>query len=120
MQFNSAKNTGKRTEISPTIGEQPTTRPMGFDVNLPMEAERVLRRQLSPAQRASDTLDLQQKISHCCQRIDGVLDPGSRSGEIADYIARLGKLYGHCLATARESEPVALAIFQQAIEHFNL
>jgi hypothetical protein len=37
----------------------------------------------------------------------------SRSIEIAAYIERLGKLYNHCLTTAKGSEPVALAIFQQ-------
>jgi hypothetical protein len=45
---------------------------------------------------------------------------GSRSIEIADYIERLGKLYNHCLTTAKGSEPVALAIFQQSIEKFQL
>jgi hypothetical protein len=44
----------------------------------------------------------------------------SRSQEISDYISKLGKLYGHCLTTAQGSEPVALAIFQQSIEHFAL
>jgi hypothetical protein len=44
----------------------------------------------------------------------------SRSVEIANYIASLGKLYNHCLTTAQGSEAVALVMFQQSIEHFQL
>jgi hypothetical protein len=53
------------------------------------------------------------------------------SAEIADYIQRLGKLYGHCLATAAaipqasalatpEVKDVATTFFIQAVQHFNL
>jgi hypothetical protein len=55
----------------------------------------------------------------------------SRSVEIADYIERLGKLYGHCLTTAAqiptsiELEPsqvkdVATTMFIQTVKHFDL
>jgi hypothetical protein len=55
----------------------------------------------------------------------------SRSVEIADYIERLGKLYGHCLTTAAgmptaiELEPtavkdIATTMFIQTVRHFDL
>jgi hypothetical protein len=55
----------------------------------------------------------------------------SRSAEIADYIQRLGKLYGHCLDTAArmpktvdldtpQVKDVATTFFLQAVKHFNL
>jgi hypothetical protein len=55
----------------------------------------------------------------------------SRSVEIADYVQRLGKLYGHCLDTAvnmptsieLEStavKDIATTMFIQTIRHFNL
>jgi hypothetical protein len=83
-----------RPEISPTI----PARPMGF-VTAPFEAETKLRQQLAAA---------------APQPQEG------RSAEIVEYIGKLGKLYSHCLTTAQGSEPVALAIFQQSIEHFSL
>jgi hypothetical protein len=89
-----------RPEISPVVGGQTIpTRPMGF-VTAPCEAETKLRQQLAA------TAPMPQ-----CE---------SRSVEIADYIERLGKLYSHCLTSAQGSEPVALAIFKQSIEHFAL
>jgi hypothetical protein len=89
-----------RPEISPTVsGQTIPSRPMGFNVTAPFEAETKLRQQLAAA---------------APQHQEG------RSAEIAEYIAKLGKLYGYCLTTAQGSEPVALAIFQQSIEHFAL
>jgi hypothetical protein len=55
----------------------------------------------------------------------------SRSAEIADYIERLGKLYGHCLTTAAsmptsiELPPTAVkdmatTMFVQTVKHFDL
>jgi hypothetical protein len=55
----------------------------------------------------------------------------SRSVEIADYIDRLGKLYGHCLTTAAgmptsielEStavKDIATTMFNQTVKHFDL
>jgi hypothetical protein len=55
----------------------------------------------------------------------------SRSVEIADYIERLGKLYGHCLTTAAnmstsieleaaQIKDVATTMFIQTVKHFNL
>jgi hypothetical protein len=88
-----------RAEISPVVGGQTIpTRPMGF-VTAPFEAETKLRQQLAAA---------------APQPQEG------RSAEIVEYIGKLGKLYSHCLTTAQGSEPVALAIFQQSIEHFSL
>jgi hypothetical protein len=92
-------------EISPSIEPQPA-RPMGF-VSLPMEAETKLRQQLKADESSS------------------------RSGEIADYIERLGKLYGHCYQAASkqlESTPlatpevkdVATTLFIQTVRHFSL
>jgi hypothetical protein len=57
--------------------------------------------------------------------------PPSRSAEIADYIERLGKLYGHCLSTASsmptsvelgtpQVKDVATTLFIQTVRHFNL
>lgn len=85
----------------PTVsGQTIPSRPMGFNVTAPFEAEAQLRQQLAAAAPQPQT--------------------ESRSVEISEYIAKLGKLYGHCLTTAQGSEPVALAIFQQSIEHFAL
>ena len=55
----------------------------------------------------------------------------TRSAEIADYIQRLGKLYGHCLSTAaamptsleldaHSVKDVGTTIFIQTVRHFNL
>jgi hypothetical protein len=55
----------------------------------------------------------------------------SRSAEIADYIERLGKLYGYCLTTANnipsaasldapEVKDIATTIFIQTVKHFSL
>jgi hypothetical protein len=55
----------------------------------------------------------------------------SRSVEIADYIERLGKLYGHCLTTAASMptsielpatavKDVATTMFIQTVRHFDL
>jgi hypothetical protein len=55
----------------------------------------------------------------------------SRSAEIADYIERLGKLYGHCLTTAnsipatgcleaREVKDIATTLFIATVKHFDL
>jgi hypothetical protein len=55
----------------------------------------------------------------------------SRSVEIADYIERLGKLYGHCIMTASQIptsielpptavKDVATTMFIQTVKHFDL
>jgi hypothetical protein len=55
----------------------------------------------------------------------------SRAAEIADYIQRLGKLYGCCLTTAKtipatgileapEIKDIATTIFIQTVRHFDL
>ena len=55
----------------------------------------------------------------------------TRSAEIADYIHRLGKLYGHCLNTAAnmpttvelnppQVKDIATALFIQTTKHFNI
>jgi hypothetical protein len=55
----------------------------------------------------------------------------TRSAEIADYIQRLGKLYGHCLSTAANMptsleldahsvKDVGTTLFIQTVKHFNL
>ncbi|MGL4503494.1 MAG: hypothetical protein ACRCU2_30820 [Planktothrix sp.] len=55
----------------------------------------------------------------------------SRSVEIADYIERLGKLYGHCLTTAANMptsielestavKDIATTMFIQTVRHFDL
>jgi hypothetical protein len=60
-----------------------------------------------------------------------VPEQASRSAEIADYIQRLGKLYGHCLDTAArmpktvdldmpQVKDVATTFFLQAVKHFDL
>lgn len=54
-----------------------------------------------------------------------------RSAEIADYVARLGKLYSHCYRTAKteladdsmtteDYRAVGTSLFIQAVKHFNL
>jgi hypothetical protein len=55
----------------------------------------------------------------------------SRSAEIADYIGRLSKLYGHCLSAAAnmpaaieleapQVKDIATTLFLQSVKHFNL
>jgi hypothetical protein len=55
----------------------------------------------------------------------------NRSAEIADYIQRLGKLYGHCLTAAKtipatgileapEIKDIATTIFIQTVRHFDI
>ena len=78
-------------------------------VKLPFEAETKLRQQMG------FTADPQP----------------SRSIEIADYIDRLGKLYGHCLTTATNIptsielqstavKDIATTMFIQTVRHFDL
>jgi hypothetical protein len=98
-----------RPEISPVV-EKPSipNRPMGFTLTAPFEAEQKLRQQLAPQPQAE-----------------------SRSIEIADYIDRLGKLYGHCYKTAAqqlestaletpEVKDVATTLFIQTVRHFGI
>jgi hypothetical protein len=99
-----------RSEISPVVsGQTIPARPMGFDVDVPFEAETKLRQQLAAAPKPTD----------------------SRSAEIADYIDRLGKLYGHCYQAAvkqldttamaiPEVKDVATTLFIQTCKHFQL
>ena len=90
---------------------EPTTKPMGFTVDLPFEAEQKLRAQMAV--------------------IPAPIEDGSRSAEIASYVAKLGKLYGHCLSTAAnmpktieleapEVKDVATTLFIQAVKHFSI
>jgi hypothetical protein len=55
----------------------------------------------------------------------------TRSAEIADYIHRLGKLYGHCLNTAAnmpttvdlnapQVKDIATVLFIQTTKHFDI
>ena len=99
-----------RPEISPMVsGQTIPARPMGFDVDVPFGAERKLRQQLAAAPKPTD----------------------SRSAEIANYIDRLGKLYGHCYQAAvkqldttamaiPEVKDVATTLFIQTCKHFQL
>lgn len=88
---------------SPAVGLQPA-------LKLPFEAEMQLKKQMG-----FQTPEAQP----------------SRSVEIADYIERLGKLYGHCLETAAnmptsidleapQVKDVATTFFIQTVKHFNL
>jgi hypothetical protein len=80
--------------ISPTV-EAPTTRPMGFAVQLPMEAETKLRKQIAGM---------------------GSIEPTPPAATPIDArIAELGRIWGQCLTAAGGSEPAALAIFHAAI-----
>jgi hypothetical protein len=66
------------------------------------------------------------------QQMGFTADPQpSRSVEIADYIERLGKLYGHCLSTAANMptaielestsvKDIATTMFLATVKHFNL
>jgi hypothetical protein len=104
--------------ISPEIVE---SRPIGFvvapsPVSLPFEAEQGLRAQMAALVAppvANETAE------------------SGRSAEIADYISRLGKLYGHCYGVAAqqlgstalatpEVKDVATTIFIHTLRHFNL
>jgi hypothetical protein len=105
--------------ISPELVE--VSRPMGFavapsPVSLPFEAEQGLRAQMAAA--------VAPPVA------DGMAERG-RSAEIADYINRLGKLYGHCYGVAAqqlestalatpEVKDVATTIFIHTLRHFNL
>ena len=89
---------------SPAVGLVPTP-----EVKLPFEAEMQLKSPMG-FQASPQT---------------------SRSIEIADYIDRLGKLYGHCLTTAASMptsielpptavKDVATTMFIQTVRHFDL
>jgi hypothetical protein len=91
-----------RPERTPVVAlAEIPSRPVVFSA--PMEAEQKLRQQLADATPQSQT--------------------ESRSAEIGEYIAKLGKLFSHCSKTASDhggSESVALEIFRQSIKHFSL
>jgi hypothetical protein len=80
-----------------------------LQLSLPFEAEQQLKKQMGFAVQP---------------------EPGSRSAEIADYIERLGKLYGHCYQTASnqlgnalatpEVKDVATTLFIQTCKHFQI
>jgi hypothetical protein len=72
--------------ISPVV--EPAT-PMGFHVEVPLEAERRLRSQIAAAKSQPVAID--------------------------ERIAELGQIYRQCLAVTHGSEAAALAIFQAAI-----
>jgi hypothetical protein len=83
--------------------------PVSEPLSLPFEAETKLRQQMG------FTTDSKP----------------SRSVEIADYIERLGKLYGHCLSTAASMstaielestavKDIATTMFIQTVRHFDL
>jgi hypothetical protein len=89
---------------SPAVGLAATT-----EVKLPFEAEMQLKKQMGFTPEPQP----------------------SRSAEIADYIERLGKLYGHCLTTAAnmptaieldapQVKDIATTLFIQTAKHFNL
>jgi hypothetical protein len=89
---------------SPAVGLVPTP-----EVKLPFEAQMQLKSQMGFQ----------------------ALGQTSRSVEIADYIDRLGKLYGHCLTTAASMptsielpatavKDVATTMFIQTVRHFDL
>ncbi len=91
---------------SPAVGLA-TTQPA---ITLPFEAEMKLKQQMG-----FQTPETQP----------------SRSVEIADYIQRLGKLYGHCLSTAADIpisielestavKDIATTMFIQTVRHFDL
>lgn len=85
--------------ISPEISA-PNARPMGFDVQLPMEAERALNAQLAAARQSGSAIDLPQ---------------GDEPMGIDVRIGQLGAIYSQCLAVAHGSEAVALAIFSKVV-----
>jgi hypothetical protein len=91
-------------------------------------------------ERVSITIDSKGKASlvehastqpQAAQGANTTPEQPSRSAEIADYIQRLGKLYGHCLDTAArmpktvdldmpQVKDVATTFFIQAVKHFDL
>jgi hypothetical protein len=105
--------------ISPELAE--VSRPMGFavapsSISLPFEAEQGLRAQMTATVAPP------------------VANEMAESGfpkEVADYISRLGKLYGHCYGVAAqqlenvplgtpEVKDVATTLFIQTVRHFSL
>jgi hypothetical protein len=107
----------QRAEVSPSVTPktQPA-RPMGFNVTAPFETEQRLRAQMAAAVAPPATTEMAES---------------GRSAEIADYINRLGKLYGHCYGVAAqqlenvplgtpEVKDVATTIFIQTVRHFSL
>jgi hypothetical protein len=71
--------------ISPELAQ--VSRPMGFAVDLPFEAEQRLRAQMATT---------------VAPPVANEMAESGRSAEIADYINRLGKLYGHCYGVAAQ------------------
>jgi hypothetical protein len=69
----------QRAEVSPSI--EPPARPMGFALNLPMEAERQLSRQLSAARPVaieSPVTSLGHLFQECLAVADGLVGEGDR------------------------------------------
>jgi hypothetical protein len=77
--------------ISPVVTAE-STKPMGFQVDAPFEAERRLRAQMAAA----------QPVAIAPTDIDG-------------RIAELGRVYAQCLTVANGSELAAIEIFKAAI-----
>jgi hypothetical protein len=108
---------GAQAPISPEIAPTQTgARPMGFAVDVPFGAEQRLRAQMATA---------------VAPPVANEMAESGRSDEIADYINRLGKLYGHCYGVASqqlestalatpEVKDVATTIFIHTLRHFNL
>jgi hypothetical protein len=91
-------------------------------------------------ERVSITIDSKGKASlvehastqpQAAQSSNVTSEQPRRSAEIADYIQRLAKLYGHCLDTAArmpktvelempQVKDVATTFFLQAVKHFDL
>jgi hypothetical protein len=89
-------------EIAPSIEPQQTipNRPMGFDISLPMEAERQLSRQLKPIQKTVSPV----AVESIEQTIDAQLD-------------KMAALFRSCLTRAEtlspsNSEALALEMFK--------
>jgi hypothetical protein len=143
MKLLEARVNGKPRQVSTKFGEKAvmdivTTDGQEITIWRPAGDMEVMGRM--NGERVSITIDSKGKASlvehastqpQAAQSSNTNPEQPRRSAEIADYIQRLGKLYGHCLDTAArmpktveletpQVKDVATTFFLQAVKHFDL
>lgn len=124
MQLIQAKITGHPRIVTTNRGDRSVVDARatnGEDLTIWRPAGDLAVMNLAEGELVQLAIDSKGKVSMVDSH-QAVVDPikQNRSAEIADYIDRLNKLYGHCLTISQGYEPVALAFFHQSIKHFNL
>ncbi len=144
MKLIEARVNGSPRQVSTKYGEKSvldvSTSEGEFTIWRPAGDLEVMGR--TNGERVKVAIDSKGKVSlveHCSTAPQPAVQMGfttetpetTRSAEIADYIQRLGTLYGHCLNTAKkipatgileapEIKDVATTLFIQTVRHFDL